>query len=62
MWPSQNSGIMEKLAKEVNDIIVLNACKLFLRNAAQTVTLSTLSTIGDKFNTVTNADGFAGSC
>ncbi len=41
MWPSQNSGIIEKLAKEVNDIIVPNACQL-------SVTPSTLSTMADK--------------
>jgi hypothetical protein len=41
---------MERLAKEVNDITVLNAYKLFLRNAAQTLILLTLCTIVEKFN------------
>lgn len=61
VWPSENSRVMERPVKEVNDIIVLNAYKLFLRNAAQTPILLTLSTIVEKLNTVTNAHGSTGS-
>ncbi|WP_426582444.1 hypothetical protein [Dapis sp. BLCC M229] len=42
---------MERQVKEVNDIIiiVLNAYKLFLRNAAQTAILLILCSVVEKF-------------